>query len=68
MIINNDMLKVACINCKWFEGRSKFCRINPPTSIVTDNYSNKDTISCVFPKIPFPDLDFCGKFEQKTLN
>lgn len=56
-----------CINCKFFEERTSFCRKEPPKPIVV-NENGQAYISSVFAKIPMPQLDYCFQFQQRILN
>jgi len=55
----------CCLNCKWFESRTCFCRLLPP-QIVLQAFNNIAYPSSVFPKISVPNLDWCSKFENIT--
>lgn len=52
----------CCLNCKWFEQRTCFCRFQPP-QIVLQAFNNIAYPASVFPKISVPNLDWCSKFE-----
>ena len=51
-----------CINCKFFEERTGFCRKEPPKPVVIKE-NGQCFISSVFAKIPMPQLDFCHEFQ-----
>jgi len=57
-----DPNKKCCFNCKYFEERTCFCRLNPPTPMNTIIGGCQMTTSN-FPRISIPNLDWCGKFE-----
>ena len=51
----------TCKTCKFFELRTGFCRKNPPNVLLIP--TNNDTfINSVFPKIGYPELDWCGEW------
>lgn len=53
----------CCLNCRFFEKRTHFCRKNPPTPIVFSvNFNKENAISSKFPVITHPTLDWCGSF------
>jgi len=54
----------CCMNCKFFEQRTCFCRYNPPTPLVTTD-KESTFVNAVFPKISFPKFDYCHKFIKK---
>ena len=64
----------SCKTCIFFEERSSFCRLNPPvpTIIKEKNYNNKSEdflkVKSLYPIIQFPDLDWCSKYQSKTLS
>ena len=58
--------QVCCANCKWLDGRNKFCRLNPPSIIETEK-NDRLIITSMFPTIQMPALDYCSKFENKNL-
>jgi hypothetical protein len=61
---------MKCKNCKFFEERSKFCRLNPPQPVVTyeDENSMSYKIKSMFPTIHYPDIDWCSYFKEKNYN
>jgi hypothetical protein len=61
-----DPCKECCANCKWFDDRPKFCRLNPP-SIIEIEKNEKLIITSMFPSIQMPAIDYCSKFENKNL-
>lgn len=56
--------KFCCAKCKYFESRTGFCRYNPPVPMAT-MCKNVQFVTAVYPKISFPQFDFCYKFEEK---
>lgn len=58
----------CCLNCKFFEGRTHFCRKYPPIPMVFSvNYNKENAISSKFPVITQPAIDWCGFFEYNEL-
>lgn len=53
----------TCIKCKFYEPRSGFCRKNPPIPVVIPDKYDSHLMSA-FPRIPCPELDWCGYFEK----
>lgn len=54
--------KKCCTNCKYFEVRTGFCRKEPP-QIIQQYIKNIGTVTnAVWPKVPFPALDWCSRF------
>ena len=52
-----------CINCKWYESRSSFCRFDQPqVCIIKEN--NILVTRAMWPKISNPMLDWCSHFKQ----
>lgn len=54
----------VCRNCKNFEERTNFCRLNPPQMVeveYTDKYTHKiqRSVASKFPTISMPELDYC---------
>ena len=47
----------SCVNCKYFESRTRFCRLNPPTPMFDNN-----SIRARWPTISRPDTDYCDSF------
>ena len=59
-----DINKTCCLNCKWFEERTCFCRKNPPQVVI--QYANRMAFpSSIFPKITVPVIDWCSEFKNK---
>lgn len=58
--------KICCLNCKFFESRTCFCRLNPPVPMNVIIGSCSVTTSN-FPRINMPNLDWCGKFERSSV-
>ena len=56
----------CCINCRFYQERTGFCRYNPPNSVQTFVKGIGEMITSVWPKVPMPTLDYCSHFEQKT--
>ena len=57
----------TCETCAFFEARTKFCRRNPPTSIVMEE-DGKKFMTSSFPKIQMPQLDFCSEWQKMKDN
>lgn len=55
---------LVCANCKFFEVRTGFCRKDPPQIIQTYIKSVGTVTNAVWPKIPFPELDWCSNFDN----
>ena len=58
---------LACSTCKYFEARTGFCRLNPPTPIVFEENDRGRTIQKVsskFPVITQRDKDYCSKHSE----
>lgn len=60
-----DPSATCCMNCKWFENRSGFCRYNPPSVIPVYVKDIGQIINSAFPKISMPHIDWCRCFESK---
>ena len=60
-----DPKKMCCFNCKFFETRTGFCRLNPP-QIINLYVAGNTYPSANFPKIQMPDLDYCYQFRNKN--
>lgn len=58
-----DEKSKCCFNCKWFETRTCFCRLNPP-QIVLQRLNAMSYPSSIFPKISVPNLDWCSNFRN----
>lgn len=56
--------KQCCINCKYFEARTNFCRKAPPQIIQQYIKSIGTVTNAVWPKVPLPALDWCSYFEN----
>ena len=55
----------CCINCKYYDERTHFCRLNPPTPMIF--YSEgKQNVSSKFPVITQPTLDYCSFFKIRV--
>lgn len=55
-----DESKKSCVTCCWYEGRSSFCRLNPPQIMLDkDGYY----VTC-WPKITCPMLDYCSHYDN----
>jgi len=75
MIVEENEVKSNCQNCKHFEVRTKFCRLNPPQPIMF--ISSEDSIlykegpsycSSKYPTIVKPDLDYCSHWEANLIS
>ena len=55
----------CCANCKYCQLRTGFCRYNPPQIIQNYIESVGTVTNAVWPKIPYPAIDWCGKFENR---
>lgn len=64
MNTSETLNKETCVNCKFFEVRTGFCRKNPPQIIQSYIKSVGTVTNAVWPKIPFPELDWCSDFED----
>jgi len=55
-----------CINCKYFDARSGFCRKEPPKPIVVPDSTvgGRHGVLTVFPKIPMPLVDYCWEYDH----
>ena len=58
----------CCAKCRYFEDRTCFCRYNPPVPLVTYTKSGQPFVTSVYSKINMPALDWCQKFEAKTID
>jgi hypothetical protein len=58
--------KKCCACCTYFEGRTGFCRVNPPNAVVYYIGQNICTEG-KFPKIAYPSSDWCGCFQSKEI-
>ena len=70
VMLGNDCSGKCCVNCNHFDGRTHFCRLNPPTPMVFYVYENrekKQNVSSKFPTVIFPEKDFCSYFSHKNL-
>jgi len=53
----------CCFNCKFFDQRTAFCRLNPPQVVL--QYVNRVAYpTAAYPKISVPFLDWCSHFEN----
>lgn len=53
----------CCLNCRFFDQRTAFCRLNPPQVVL--QYVNRIAYpTAAYPKIPVPNLDWCSYFEN----
>lgn len=59
-----DSNQKCCLNCKWFEERTGFCRKNPPQSIPVYVKGIGQLTNNVWPKIPMPNVDWCSYFDN----
>jgi len=62
---NNN--EICCDNCKYFDERTHFCRLNPPVPIVfsiVERGETKQNVSSKYPVITHSNLDFCSHFEK----
>lgn len=58
-----DIDTKCCINCKFFDKRTSFCRLNPPQVVL--QYVNRIAYpTAAYPKISVPALDWCSFFEN----
>lgn len=69
---NENNYKVCCKNCKFFEERTHFCRLNPPQPLIFPVKNKGNNIDLVyvaakFPVINKPNIDFCSHFKLKFL-
>jgi len=65
--MDNENKETCCDNCKHFDERTHFCRLNPPMPIVfssRDGRETKQNVSSKFPVITHSSLDFCSHFEE----
>ena len=68
---NENEVVETCQNCRFFEKRTHFCRINPPQVVVflqVEKDVNGDQIflnksGTKFPCISLPDKDYCSNFK-----
>lgn len=62
----------CCLNCKHFDERTHFCRLNPPIPMLfytVDRNGNKmQNVSSKFPVITFPSQDYCSHFALLMIN
>ena len=63
-VVKVDKDKVCCKNCQWFEERTRFCRKNPPVPSTKRNRDGKEVITSLFPKITYPETDYCSFWEK----
>lgn len=59
--------KKTCSTCMFFEPRTKFCRKNPPMPLTVDEKMTKYT-TAIFAKIQMPDVDWCGEWNDGSIN
>ena len=57
----------CCAKCRYFEDRTFFCRYNPPIPVPIQGKNGQTTVTSVYSKINIPALDWCQKFENKTI-
>ena len=57
----------TCISCRWFEGRTSFCRKNAPVPVSENDRNGSRTIAR-YPVILRPSEDYCGAWEPKSTN
>jgi hypothetical protein len=58
----------SCENCVFFQAKNKFCRRFPPQPVVIEileNGKRRDIVVSKFPVVVFPEIDYCGEFEDK---
>lgn len=67
------MLKKNCASCEFFEQRSGFCRLNPPSVVIVYEENKKYNSSSdkmsykfksMFPTIVYPQIDWCSNYKQ----
>lgn len=58
---------VCCINCRFFEEKTYFCRLNPPTPSESKEQkrNGKEKIISRYPRIMEPQKDWCSHFKEK---
>lgn len=56
-----------CSNCKYFEERTHFCRLNPPQPVIflAEYQGHNYKTSSKFPVITNPNLDYCSNHDVK---
>lgn len=52
----------CCFNCRWYCGRTGFCRRFPP-QVVMQYVERMAFPTAAFPKIQVPGIDWCAYFE-----
>jgi len=57
---------MSCVNCKYFESRTKFCRRFPPVVVLVKGADGVDHVTSKFPKIGMPEVDYCHEMVEKT--
>lgn len=56
----------CCLNCRWYCGRTGFCRKFPPQVLM--QYVNRTAFpTAAFPKVSVPAIDWCSYFENRTV-
>ena len=60
-----DREATCCANCRWFDPRPCFCRLNPPVPMSVSIGGYQVTTSN-FPKINIPSIDWCSNFEPNV--
>ena len=71
METKNEKVSETCQNCRFFEQRTHFCRLNPPTPVVflqVEKDDNGDQIfinkaGSKYPVIGMPEMDYCSQFK-----
>ena len=64
---NNDIQypynkEKCCENCKHYDERTHFCRLNPPQPMIFYT-NNEQNVSSKYPVITKPTCDYCSFFE-----
>ena len=66
-MLMDEQSKKCCANCAFFEARTGFCRLNPPQVVPQFIKSVGQVNSAVWPKIPLPNIDWCGNHKLKFI-
>jgi len=55
----------CCLNCKWHDERTGFCRFNPPIAMQAYIKGVGTVNQSIWPKPPLPNIDWCSNFKHE---
>ena len=55
----------CCLNCKWHDERTGFCRFCPPSAVQAFIKGLGTVNQTIWPKPPLPNIDWCSNFKNK---